>query len=173
VAVDRRGIRHGRGRSASTSAIAQQPVCAFDGCRARFEPVQPTQRYCGPPCRQRAKNRTVAQRRRDGVYTKNGGRRRLGVSDAERKLSAAYRRVLRADPCAYCGEPGGALDHVEPRHLGGADDWTNLAGVCGSCNSAKTLGLLDFLLTQRHRESIAPVVEQIERMGRGRASLRV
>ncbi len=27
----------------------------------------------------------------------------------------AWLRLLRADPCAYCGGPGGTVDHVEPR----------------------------------------------------------
>lgn len=46
-------------------------------------------------------------------------------------------QILRADPCCYCGEQGGCVDHIEPRSLGGADHESNLTGICRSCNSSK------------------------------------
>lgn len=58
-----------------------------------------------------------------------------------------YRDVLRADPCAYCGDAGGTLDHIHPIACGGADTWANLTGACGTCNGAKaTRSLLLFLV---------------------------
>ena len=48
-----------------------------------------------------------------------------------------YRRVLRRDPCAYCGAPSVQLDHVEPKAHGGSDDSENRAGACASCNGRK------------------------------------
>jgi ribosomal protein L27 len=50
-----------------------------------------------------------------------------------------FRRVLRADPCAYCGQqPCSGVDHIEPadRHSdrGDVDNWT---GCCKRCNALK------------------------------------
>lgn len=58
-------------------------------------------------------------------------------------------RILLDDPCAYCGGPGGSLDHIVPLSDGGGGEWENLAGVCRSCNSRKhTRSLLTFLLVR-------------------------
>lgn len=48
-----------------------------------------------------------------------------------------FRRVLRRDPCAYCGEPSTQLDHVEPKAHGGSDESANRAGSCAKCNGRK------------------------------------
>lgn len=77
----------------------------------------------------------------------------------------AWERIMRGDPCAYCGSMGvhgfGArtADHIEPkrplpgkptRGLGGAHSWMNLTGACESCNGAKARkSLLRFLLQRR------------------------
>lgn len=53
----------------------------------------------------------------------------------------AYARALRRDPCAYCGEEGGTLDHIVPRSGGGARwDWENWTGACERCNRRKDRG---------------------------------
>jgi hypothetical protein len=58
-----------------------------------------------------------------------------------------WKAVLRADPCAYCGKPGGTVDHIVPRPArpparpGG---WWNYTGACERCNVKK--GRLPFLL---------------------------
>jgi 5-methylcytosine-specific restriction endonuclease McrA len=41
--------------------------------------------------------------------------------------------------CQYCGRRGGdlTLDHVLPKHRGGAHDWDNLVAACRSCNHRK------------------------------------
>lgn len=63
--------------------------------------------------------------------------------DGERHYDA-WLRMLRADPCSYCGGPGGTVDHVEPRcraprGLGrSAHAWVNTVGACGPCNSRKS-----------------------------------
>ena len=70
---------------------------------------------------------------------------------------AAWMRLLRSDPCAYCHRPGpaGTLDHIEPRCRparapGGAHCWTNYTGACGRCNAAKAdRPLLVFLAARR------------------------
>lgn len=67
----------------------------------------------------------------------------------------AWGRVVRSDPCALCGGPGGSLDHIEPRSrrtsgLGGAHSWLNYAGMCDRCNGRKRdLPLLIFMARRR------------------------
>lgn len=43
--------------------------------------------------------------------------------------------------CCYCGtalEPETlTIDHVEPFSLGGSNQWENLVGACGPCNTAR------------------------------------
>jgi 5-methylcytosine-specific restriction endonuclease McrA len=75
---------------------------------------------------------------------------------------SAWLRLLRADPCSYCGGPGGTVDHVEPkrkpvRGLGGAHAWLNLTGACGGCNGTKgDKGLLVWLAARPVRARPLP-----------------
>ena len=39
--------------------------------------------------------------------------------------------------CAYCGAPADTLDHVKPRHKGGATVACNLVPACRICNRKK------------------------------------
>jgi general stress protein YciG len=41
--------------------------------------------------------------------------------------------------CQYCGKQGGdlTLDHVVPKHQGGAHAWENLVAACRACNHRK------------------------------------
>ncbi len=39
--------------------------------------------------------------------------------------------------CAYCGNAADTLDHVKPRHKGGATVTTNLVPACRPCNRKK------------------------------------
>ncbi len=74
---------------------------------------------------------------------------------------AAYLLALRADPCAFCGTPSEALDHIDPAYSGGLDDWSNRAGICRACNSSKgTRELLMHLLAVRIHEAMSPLREQ-------------
>lgn len=79
----------------------------------------------------------------------------------------AWERVVRCDPCAYCGATihigdgrglrdvgwwgSGTVDHIEPktlpvRGIGGAHSWINVTGACGSCNGGKSRrSMLDYL----------------------------
>lgn len=69
--------------------------------------------------------------------------------------SDAWRRLLRLDSCAYCGGPGGTVDHVVPRASGlrSVESWVNLVGACSACNSSKRDdSLLLFLLKRRASE---------------------
>lgn len=61
--------------------------------------------------------------------------------------SAAYVEITRRDPCAYCGEAGGTIDHIVPLKSDGANHWQNFTGACLACNGGKRdRPLLDFLL---------------------------
>lgn len=69
----------------------------------------------------------------------------------------AYAKLLRGDPCSYCGGPGGTIDHIRPLSghpllppQGGGigkQNWQNYTSACLSCNREKGVrGLLEFLL---------------------------
>lgn len=57
------------------------------------------------------------------------------------RVSLSKREILRRDSytCQYCGRRTNPLtiDHVVPRHLGGAHSWQNLVAACGPCNRRK------------------------------------
>ena len=69
-------------------------------------------------------------------------------------------KILRRDPCAYCGEyqvyPSkhkkagiihATLDHIHPKGRGGKNTWENYAPACTRCNNRKRdNSLLGFLL---------------------------
>jgi len=58
-----------------------------------------------------------------------------------RRVILTRKNILKRDQhqCQYCGRADRSLtvDHVVPRHLGGADSWENLVCACVKCNSLK------------------------------------
>lgn len=49
-----------------------------------------------------------------------------------------WAKVLRLDPCAYCGLPSVAVDHITPHKFDvDRDTPENLTGACNSCNGLK------------------------------------
>jgi hypothetical protein len=99
-------------------------------------------RFCGKDCK-------VAWHRGPRVdrQAERRGRWLARTQEVRKCDEMALRRMLRRDPCAYCGQVSTALDHIEPKAVGGADDWTNRAGVCRECNSIKgQLSVLQALL---------------------------
>lgn len=61
--------------------------------------------------------------------------------------TADYVRIIKQDPCSYCGGPGGTRDHVIPTVAGGPNHWENYTGACLSCNVGKNdKPLLTYLL---------------------------
>jgi 5-methylcytosine-specific restriction endonuclease McrA len=64
-------------------------------------------------------------------------------------MSLLRKVIARRDPCAFCGGPGGTIDHVVPRSSGGRNVWSNVAGACWQCNHDKAaVSLLEFLLAR-------------------------
>jgi 5-methylcytosine-specific restriction endonuclease McrA len=62
---------------------------------------------------------------------------RRALRRASGSLELELVQMLRADPCSYCGGPGGTLDHIAPVSAGGTNDEANLVGACQPCNSRK------------------------------------
>lgn len=59
-----------------------------------------------------------------------------------------YVKIIRKDPCVYCGKPSEHIDHIVPFTDGGPTDWPNLAPACSNCNLRKNKkSLLEFLLS--------------------------
>lgn len=96
-----------------------------------------------------AHNRYARERRRT-----SRGRAEHAARERLRKRSLPvgtvdYMEVLSADPCSYCGEIGGTVDHIEPLARGGAASWQNLTAACRKCNASKNArSLLVFLATR-------------------------
>jgi len=57
------------------------------------------------------------------------------------RVRLTRREVFKRDnyTCQYCGRKTKnlTLDHVVPRRLGGAHDWTNVVSACRACNRKK------------------------------------
>lgn len=61
--------------------------------------------------------------------------RRGAAPSAEAK---AFAPVLLADPCSYCGGPGGELDHIDPITRDGDGGFDNFTSACRTCNARKS-----------------------------------
>lgn len=122
-------------------------VCVC-GCGREFTSPHSKQIYATDECR------TIA-------YI---GFRLSTFTSSERKMVP----ILWRDPCAYCGDGGGVIDHIEPKYHGGERTWENLTAACARCNSSKSdRSLLYHLLRARgvssvpgRRSSRAPVMER-------------
>jgi 5-methylcytosine-specific restriction endonuclease McrA len=104
--------------------------------------------------RWREENPDRFKERRDAWRQENPDQARvLRTLDNHRRRGARAERdaveILRADPCVYCGNAGGTIEHIIPVIAGGSGEWENLAGACRSCNSGKgDTPLLLFLLSR-------------------------
>jgi 5-methylcytosine-specific restriction endonuclease McrA len=87
------------------------------------------------PEKSREQQRVWKRANREKVAYGNHMRRARGTDDPESYM--AYVDILHADPCAYCGEEAGHIDHIVPIARGGTNDWDNLTAACGRCNSSK------------------------------------
>jgi hypothetical protein len=122
--------------NASYRSVTETVACAH--CGGDFARTRGTARrvYCTDECHHAAKR----ERYRGPVKA------RATWPPAETRTAIAdYRRAVRADPCAYCGDkPANGIDHIEPTgNTGDRSDWTNWIGCCKRCNETKrTLPLL-------------------------------
>ncbi len=71
--------------------------------------------------------------------------------------SAFYARLLRNDPCAFCGKvERQTIDHIHPTYKGGLNHWMNFTAACSRCNNRKgTKSLMETLMGLR-QGSISP-----------------
>lgn len=67
--------------------------------------------------------------------TYNDRKRAQSVGDIQEIMD--YKLIIKNDPCAYCGAPCEAFDHIDPLLHGGDHAWDNLTPSCKSCNSSK------------------------------------
>lgn len=99
-------------------------------------------RYCSLECDTAAKSKRFTTCTHGTTDTRNCP---ACTFTARTEGSVAWRDVLRADPCAYCGsKPPNGLDHIDSaaRHPDRSDR-TNWTGCCKRCNEIKnTLPLL-------------------------------
>lgn len=73
-----------------------------------------------------------------------------------------YARALISDPCGYCGEAGGSIDHIDNTSHG----WDNLTATCRSCNTAKGQHtLVRFMLARQLRIERERLNTQIRLLG--------
>jgi len=79
---------------------------------------------------------------RDHAIRKNMRRRGAPMDEQARE----YSKILRNDPCVFCGRPFAEIDHIQPISKGGTSSWENLTSTCVECNRNKSSkSLLNFL----------------------------
>jgi predicted nucleic acid-binding Zn ribbon protein len=142
-------------------------------CGSAFVSRSSSQRYCGERCRDVAYglnpdrprppyeracancSKAFTSQRSDGRYCSASCRKAV-LRDRQHNVRERAERddgheaLLRCDPCAYCGGPGGGVDHIDSLAGGGLDDLENLTGACVACNSSKRdRPLLVWLLARR------------------------
>lgn len=65
------------------------------------------------------------------------------LSYKERKNKTIYKKIIRKDPCSYCGAPitkeeANTADHIEPRSILTEEcSWDNFTSACRLCNNKK------------------------------------
>lgn len=94
-------------------------------------------------------NRDKANARTRRFYEQHPGydARRSYAPDAETR---EWLTIIAGDPCAYCGAPSGAVDHILAASQGGAHHWSNFTATCRACNSSKRdRPLLAWMLSRR------------------------
>ena len=62
-------------------------------------------------------------------------------------ITSSYYKVLKLDPCAYCGKKKSiTMDHIIPKSRGGTNGVDNIAPACKECNNKKDNTTLMFYL---------------------------
>lgn len=139
-----------RGRPLITGEVGAHFDCAQCGthCTPGKNDVAPhATRFCGHDCKK--------EWHRTNVEIPNQVRASLVTPSP--LDDGRYRRAMRQDPCAYCGAPAQALDHIVPKSHGGSDDWTNRTAACHRCNNMKMqTPMLHFLAYKQARDEFEP-----------------
>ena len=132
-------------------------------CGAQFMAGTVQAKYCGRACQRKAERQRWRERNPQEHARRARAKSQRSAARAASLRANAYRTSLTNDPCAYCGSPGGSLDHIDAKDRGGSDADDNLTGACHDCNSRKwTTPLLRFLLVQRIEEELQPL--EVERV---------
>lgn len=144
-----------RGRSTDPRNIGRPFDC--QQCGQRVIPgdnaAPNAERFCGRRCARAAQKLKAEVRGQLTTEGRTGG------------LQGLWGAVLRRDPCCYCGGPGGNVDHITPRHLGGPDTEGNLTGACHRCNNRKqTMPLLHFMAWRLAADALEPWHEYRRRL---------
>ena len=72
-----------------------------------------------------------------GLYDqRRGSPASRGYGHSWRKLRALF--LKRHPLCCVCGREATDVDHIVPKAMGGADDWSNLQALCHEHHSGKT-----------------------------------
>lgn len=80
------------------------------------------------------------------VYDENRRAAKAKMSQVSGE-TAEYVKILRKDPCVYCGASCEHIDHIIPFADGGPTEWNNLAATCADCNLSKNRkSVLEFML---------------------------
>lgn len=68
-----------------------------------------------------------------------------------------WAKILRNDPCSYCGGVSDSIDHIIPQAQYKDHSWSNLTAACRLCNSSKQdKPLIQWLATRINLESWTP-----------------
>lgn len=130
-----------KARSADRRRYRENP----DRKRAAIEGSRERRRRS--PAKARAESRAASKRWAQRNPDLHLARKRLETKSRRfTGETVEYAAIIAADPCSYCGEAGGTIDHIVPIIEGGENHWGNLTGACRSCNSSKNRhSLLEFL----------------------------
>jgi len=98
-------------------------------------------------------NRASYQRTEGAIYASEKRALKAEITTGDAIATKEYSRILRQDPCSYCGEchEDMQIDHIDPIHPSsddhGTHDWKNLTAACPHDNNSKnTKSLLFYLL---------------------------
>lgn len=107
----------------------------FMGRRWLDNDAEHKRRYCSTECEYQSKAQRYGKQCEHGVASSRSCPVCGFMGRCER--ASGFRQVVRADPCAYCGErPSSGLDHIDPR-IPDRNDTLNWTGSCKSCNETK------------------------------------
>lgn len=124
----------------------ERSYCKNCGLGFQHKRGQTNKLYCSLDCQYEARSLDYAER---GIRPPNVAAITTPIPTRSRvsevTVGALY-KVIRRDPCAYCGGPAAHLDHIVPRASGGPNHWANYTAACATCNASKSnKSLLMFL----------------------------